>query len=69
MNTSNTNASCNQKSPSPSKNVQNTPLLTLHYCPNLNKPNFVLHFNFKSINLRFFNNIAVAIKNDEEKIG
>lgn len=58
-----------QKATSPSKSSTNAPVLILHYCPNLDKPSFVLHHSFKSTNLRFFNNIAVAIKNDEEKVG
>lgn len=54
---------------SPSKSSQNTPVLVLHYCPNPDKSGYLLHYNFKSTNLRLFNNIAVAIKTDEEKIG
>lgn len=54
---------------SPAKNTPNSPILNLYYCPNIDKPSFVLHHSFKSTNLRFFNNIAVIIKNNEEKVG
>ncbi|XP_065213793.1 phosphatidylinositide phosphatase SAC2 isoform X2 [Planococcus citri] len=66
--TSPSNSSGHMQKLSPSKNSQNTPVFVLHYCPNPEKPNVTMHYNFKSTNLRFFNNIAVTIKTDEEKI-
>ncbi|KAM7249356.1 hypothetical protein ACFE04_019842 [Oxalis oulophora] len=66
--TNSTNSTGGQKSSSPSKSPQSAPIFTLHYCPDAQNPSFVLQHSFKSTNLRFFNNIAVAIKSDEEKI-
>lgn len=56
------------KKRSPRKNYSLSPTLNIHYVTSESGDQMQLH-NFWSTNVRFFNNIAVPIKSDEEKIG